>query len=311
MSELGTALKQARQEKGMTLEDIESKTKIQKRYLQSIEEGEFDQLPGNFYTRAFIKNYAETVGLDPNVLLNEYGHEIPKSSQEPSQVILPSRTRQSAGLSFKSAKRRQTDSQFNSLLPKIIIIVVLLLILIGIWLLAQHFKSSDKSAVTNHTSPDVVYKKDENNSGKSAADEKKQKDQKAKSETKDNKKDQKSKKDKAHEKQHLSMDKSQGNTSYFTLSGTNKFNVEISAKPKKQTWIEARDGGQSGKKFAYGIAQNGSKENKFKFDASNTEKLYIKAGNAPDTEIKVNGKTLELPNKSTTTQTIYITFKKA
>lgn len=194
MSELGTALKQARQEKGMTLEDIESKTKIQKRYLQSIEEGEFDQLPGNFYTRAFIKNYAETVGLDPNVLLNEYGHEIPKSSQEPSQVILPSRTRQSAGLSFKSAKRRQTDSQFNSLLPKIIIIVVLLLILIGIWLLAQHFKSSDKSAVTNHTSPDVVYKKDENNSGKSAADEKKQKDQKAKSETKDNKKDQKSKK---------------------------------------------------------------------------------------------------------------------
>ncbi|MFC7392612.1 helix-turn-helix domain-containing protein [Scopulibacillus cellulosilyticus] len=306
MSELGTALKEAREEKGMTLEDIERKTKIQKRYLLAIEEGHFDQLPGNFYSRAFIKNYAEAVGLDPNALFNEYGHVIPNIRQEPSQVVLPPRTqRQSTGLSFKSAKRRQTDSKFNSLLPKIIIVVVLLLILIGIWLLAQHFKSSDKSSATNHTSPDVVYKKDENGSSKNSGAPT-QNDQKAKSENKDTKKQAKAKKDKSNQKQHLSLDNTKGNISYYTLTGAKTFNVEISAKPKKQAWIDARDGGPGGKNFAYGMAENNKK---FSFDASNASKLYIKAGNTYNTEIKVNGKTLDFPNKSIT-QTIYITYKK-
>ncbi len=48
MSELGSYLKQVREEKMITLDDLQRTTKIQKRYLVAIEEGNFDTLPGIF-----------------------------------------------------------------------------------------------------------------------------------------------------------------------------------------------------------------------------------------------------------------------
>ncbi|WCK56140.1 DUF4115 domain-containing protein [Aneurinibacillus sp. Ricciae_BoGa-3] len=77
MSELGGALQRARQDKGMTLYDVQESTKIQIRYLEAIESGQFDVLPGLFYVRAFIKSYAETVGLDADALIAEHASELP------------------------------------------------------------------------------------------------------------------------------------------------------------------------------------------------------------------------------------------
>jgi cytoskeletal protein RodZ len=77
LSELGGALQRARQEKGMTLYDVQEATKIQIRYLEAIESGHFDVLPGLFYVRAFIKSYAETVGLDADALIAEHSSELP------------------------------------------------------------------------------------------------------------------------------------------------------------------------------------------------------------------------------------------
>ena len=51
-------------------------TKIQKRYLIAIEDEKFDELPGDFYVRAFIKQYADTVGLDGKELLREYDDDL-------------------------------------------------------------------------------------------------------------------------------------------------------------------------------------------------------------------------------------------
>ncbi|WP_181438825.1 RodZ domain-containing protein [Paenibacillus sambharensis] len=83
MSELGNLLKNAREEKGYSLEDIQDLTKIRKRYLEAIEEGNYAVLPGNFYVRAFVKNYAETVGLDAEEVLSMYQQEIPSKASEP------------------------------------------------------------------------------------------------------------------------------------------------------------------------------------------------------------------------------------
>lgn len=77
MSELGQLLKKARLEKGLTLDDVQEATKIRKRYLEAIEEGDYKVLPGSFYVRAFIKTYAETVGLNPDELLQFYRNDIP------------------------------------------------------------------------------------------------------------------------------------------------------------------------------------------------------------------------------------------
>ncbi len=83
MTDLGETLRKARLERGMTLEELEELTKIRKRYLQAIESQNFEVLPGNFYARAFIKNYAEAVGLDPEQIMQMYKNVIPSTESTP------------------------------------------------------------------------------------------------------------------------------------------------------------------------------------------------------------------------------------
>ncbi|WP_125704042.1 helix-turn-helix domain-containing protein [Lacticaseibacillus daqingensis] len=94
MDEIGQKLRSARIEKGYTLDDLQQITKIQKRYLIAIEEGRFDALPGDFYVRAFIKQYAETVGLDSDALLTQFQQDIPETQpQEYVEQSVENKTR--------------------------------------------------------------------------------------------------------------------------------------------------------------------------------------------------------------------------
>ncbi|PJH64289.1 DUF4115 domain-containing protein, partial [Salmonella enterica subsp. enterica serovar Enteritidis] len=69
-------------EQGYTLDDLQQTTKIQKRYLQAIEDWNTDILPGRFYARAFIKQYADIVGLDGEQLLEENVEQPSKEASE-------------------------------------------------------------------------------------------------------------------------------------------------------------------------------------------------------------------------------------
>lgn len=82
MSELGQQLREARLQKGMSLDDVQEMTKIRKRYLEAIEAGDYKVLPGSFYVRAFIKTYAETVGLNPDELLEGHKKDVPAEEAE-------------------------------------------------------------------------------------------------------------------------------------------------------------------------------------------------------------------------------------
>ncbi|WP_434758327.1 RodZ domain-containing protein [Paenibacillus amylolyticus] len=82
MSELGQQLREARLQKGMSLDDVQEMTKIRKRYLEAIEAGDYKVLPGSFYVRAFIKTYAETVGLNPDELLEGHKKDVPAETAE-------------------------------------------------------------------------------------------------------------------------------------------------------------------------------------------------------------------------------------
>ena len=82
MADIGDKLRSARKAKGMSIEDVEKITKIQRRYLTAIENNDFDQLPGDFYVRAFIRQFADVVGLNGKELLADYKSEVPEAKPE-------------------------------------------------------------------------------------------------------------------------------------------------------------------------------------------------------------------------------------
>ena len=84
MSDLGALLRKAREQRGYSLDDVQEFTKIRKRYLEAIETGDYKVLPGSFYVRAFVKTYAETVGLDAEEVLRLYQKELPKAATSES-----------------------------------------------------------------------------------------------------------------------------------------------------------------------------------------------------------------------------------
>ncbi len=70
--ELGTLLKKARQNEGLTIDQIQEETKIRKKYLLAMEENNFDVLPGTVYLKVFVKGYARLVDLNYQALLDNY-----------------------------------------------------------------------------------------------------------------------------------------------------------------------------------------------------------------------------------------------
>ncbi|WP_295729871.1 RodZ domain-containing protein [uncultured Limosilactobacillus sp.] len=141
---IGKKLKDARVANGFTLDDLQQATKIQKRYLIAIEDENFDELPGDFYVRAFIKQYANTVGLNGNDLLKEYDDYLPKTktadySEHLNEAVEPRR----------SGNRRNAVARIDGLrkyLPTIIISVIVLVILAAIWVtaIARNHRDSSK-----------------------------------------------------------------------------------------------------------------------------------------------------------------------
>ena len=124
LSELGNRLKQAREEKNISLDDLQDLTKIQKRYLIGIEEGNYSMIPGKFYVRAFIKQYAEAVNLDPEMLFEEYKNEVPSTYNDDLPELL-SRVKTHKQLP-------KTASKFLDLLPKLLIGAIIIISVIAL-----------------------------------------------------------------------------------------------------------------------------------------------------------------------------------
>lgn len=125
LTELGARLKEARLAKGYSLDDLQEITKIQKRYLIGIEEGNYSIMPGSFYVRAFIKQYAEAVGLDAEQILTDYRSDIPMVQKEEvaqSFTQIPSRRKMSSS----------SNSKMMEAMPKIIVALFAIVILIVI-----------------------------------------------------------------------------------------------------------------------------------------------------------------------------------
>lgn len=77
MEEVGRLLRQAREDLGLSLAEVEARTKIRSRYLLALEEGQYDVLPGKVYALGFLRNYAEFLGLDVELILSQVKDRLP------------------------------------------------------------------------------------------------------------------------------------------------------------------------------------------------------------------------------------------
>lgn len=93
---VGEQLRAAREEKGLSLEDIAAQTRIPRRHLESLELGEWDKLPAPTYTIGFARSFATSVGLDrteiSNQLRGEMGGHRPVTTTEVFEPADPART---------------------------------------------------------------------------------------------------------------------------------------------------------------------------------------------------------------------------
>ncbi len=74
-SELGAYLKEERERQGLSLEDVQQKTKISLSSLEAIEEGRINELPHPVYAKGFIKNYAHYLGLNAEELAGTFAQK--------------------------------------------------------------------------------------------------------------------------------------------------------------------------------------------------------------------------------------------
>ncbi|WP_268482064.1 cell shape determination protein RodZ [Bacillus atrophaeus] len=300
MTELGIRLKEAREEKAMSLDDLQAATKIQKRYLTALEEGNYDIIPGSFYVRAFIKQYAEAVGLDSDQLFEEFKKDIPNTYHDDV----------SEKLSGMKSQRElpKPASKALEVLPTILVIAGVLVVIAIIYVVVQLTmnKSNDQSdaaskkAVTQSESKYEIPKDSTLKDNKKSSSET---DSKKDTKTSSAKKDDEKKSDSG--KLSIKATGTEGSATTYEVSGADKIELELAA--SDSAWIRVRDENSSSLKE--GILKKGET---YKKDITDQKQVDIRTGYAPNLKIKINGEVLsyELDPKDVMAQTITIVNKK-
>lgn len=289
LSELGERLRQERNEQNMSLDDVQAITKIQVRYLQSIEEGQFDKLPGSFYTKAFVKSYAEAVGLDFETLMDTYGHELPKLPQ-PAETLPPRKSRTSLTPSSRS--------KWVSAVPGILVFFAVVLIFAVIWMLNINSDNDVTLDEQGETGENVEVEQnehaitDDQNKAESVQDtEKPESDKQEQSDEQDDEK-------------HGTFEVSSvsGDTTNILLSNVEKFTVSFAF--TGNSWLKIQ--GADGKMYVNDGFSNGDDPS---FDFEGETSVRIRIGSAPETQMKINDQKVKLQPKLAA-QTVKIEAKR-
>ncbi|MCD5533541.1 helix-turn-helix domain-containing protein [Lactobacillus delbrueckii] len=197
MSGIGEQLRKAREAKGLSISDIEKATKIQSRYLEAIENNDFDKLPGDFYVRAFIRQYAQIVGLDGKELLSQYqgevanevtsevsqlaasspAQEVHEEAHEEAAPVEPARISASRPAKREAAEKAPKDAKWRKLVPRLALgCGIALLLLIGGMVFANMKKTGSSSQKENAgSSVTITSKKSSSKKSSSASSSSKKK----------------------------------------------------------------------------------------------------------------------------------------
>jgi len=117
-------IKNKRLQLGKSIEELSEITKIKKSYLIAIEEGKFDELPIEIYTRSYIKIYSELLGIDSQQILREYENYLKSKKSKPDIIELPKIEKKEQ----KPVLPKNKQKWINALLIAVLAIILIMLI---------------------------------------------------------------------------------------------------------------------------------------------------------------------------------------
>ena len=94
MADIGSTLRETRMRERIDITTVESATKIRAKYLRALENEEWDQLPGPTFVRTFLRTYADYLGLDSKMLVEDYKQRYERPA---AQDLMPFSTRAGGG----------------------------------------------------------------------------------------------------------------------------------------------------------------------------------------------------------------------
>lgn len=277
---VGKKLREAREKKGLTLDDLQQATKIQKRYLIAIEDEKFDELPGDFYVRAFVKQYADTVGLDGNTLLKDYDDDLPQTKTAEYSNHLAQAVETRTGNRQPTVDRVDRARRY---LPTVIIAVVVVIILGAIWATAIVRNRQDAATKIDSSSVSVSGESSKKSSSSSSS---------SKSSSK------------AAKLEFTAANRTTSSVTLSTTSGLTK-DTDMTIKASGQAWTSVTVDGTS--KLSKTLMANSTSTVSLPKGA---QTVVLTLGNASATTVKIGDQTLDLTDsgKYANTRTVTIKF---
>jgi cytoskeleton protein RodZ len=148
VASFGVRLKEQREQRGITLEEISSSTKIGTRMLVALEQDHFDQLPGGIFNKGFIRAYARCLGLDEEQAIADY---LVASGNVPLEK---EKDRKSEGIG-ESFELQAEAERHQSNLPWGAFAILLLLVALGFAVWGFYSRETRKDARKTTAAPTV------------------------------------------------------------------------------------------------------------------------------------------------------------
>src|SRR5438874_11386133 len=123
MFEIGGSLREARLKRGLTPADVQKAIRIRDRYLQALEEERWEQLPGDAYVKGFLRTYADYLGLDGQLYVDEYN----------SRFVTGDEWGPRRGSVRDQANERDRRLQAGVVLIALAVVAVLTVVVISAW----------------------------------------------------------------------------------------------------------------------------------------------------------------------------------
>ncbi|EOO16104.1 MULTISPECIES: helix-turn-helix domain-containing protein [Bacillus] len=275
MTELGQKLTEAREAKGLSIDQLHEITKIQKRHLVAIEEGNYDVLPGAFYARAFIKQYADAVGLNGEELLVEYQSTIPQSEKREVPQV-------STGQKTQETMQKSSSWPIADHMPKILIALLVIAFGVVVWFVIQALTGKDDRQVPNAQGEKIEVQKAKDSPLDTKKDEAKAEEPKKEEPKKEEQPAQPT------GQQEIKVVGTTGKVSTLEIHNNKTLELEISG--KGASYVDVKD--DAGNEILNTTVQGGQIE---KRDLSTVKEVRLNIGNATNVEVKLNGQVVAFP----------------